>query len=153
MRYPLVTSSIDSTLFRYTVRSFGIRRNEKIAVHCTVRGAKAEEILERGLKVRVRMACILCSVDHHVYIAPLGARVRAASRELQRERQLWFRHPGAHRLGYQVRPCHRYLRHGLLCRSWTCWHERAPSQEEDGPCWCFSSTRQGGCHEVVPTEV
>merc|ERR1711948_76304 len=28
------------------------RRNEKIAVHCTVRGAKAEEILERGLKVR-----------------------------------------------------------------------------------------------------
>lgn len=37
---------------RYTVRSFGIRRNEKIAVHCTVRGAKAEEILDRGLKVR-----------------------------------------------------------------------------------------------------
>ena len=37
---------------RYTVRSFGIRRNEKIAVHCTVHGAKAEEILEKGLKVR-----------------------------------------------------------------------------------------------------
>merc|ERR1712127_1157948 len=37
---------------RYTVRSFGIRRNEKIAVHCTVRGAEAEEILERGLKVK-----------------------------------------------------------------------------------------------------
>ncbi|CAH1776096.1 unnamed protein product, partial [Owenia fusiformis] len=37
---------------RFTVRSFGIRRNEKIAVHCTVRGPKAEEILERGLKVR-----------------------------------------------------------------------------------------------------
>merc|ERR1719233_434477 len=37
---------------RYTVRSFGIRRNEKISVHCTVRGAKAEEILERGLKVK-----------------------------------------------------------------------------------------------------
>ena len=36
---------------RYTVRSFGIRRNEKISVHCTVRGPKAEEILERGLKV------------------------------------------------------------------------------------------------------
>ena len=33
------------------MRSFGIRRNEKIAVHCTVRGAKAEEILDRGLKV------------------------------------------------------------------------------------------------------
>merc|ERR1712222_240694 len=37
---------------RYTVRSFGIRRNEKIAVHVTVRGPKAEEILERGLKVK-----------------------------------------------------------------------------------------------------
>uniref|UniRef100_A0A670IQC8 Large ribosomal subunit protein uL5 n=1 Tax=Podarcis muralis TaxID=64176 RepID=A0A670IQC8_PODMU len=41
-----------SSSARYTVRSFGIRRNEKIAVHCTVRGAKAEEILEKGLKVR-----------------------------------------------------------------------------------------------------
>merc|ERR1712125_300754 len=37
---------------RYTVRTFSIRRNEKIAVHCTVRGEKAEEILERGLKVK-----------------------------------------------------------------------------------------------------
>ncbi|KAI6183386.1 50S ribosomal protein L5 [Aphelenchoides bicaudatus] len=37
---------------RYTVRSFGIRRNEKIAVHCTVRGSKAEEIIDRGLKVK-----------------------------------------------------------------------------------------------------
>lgn len=34
------------------MRSFGIRRNEKISVHCTVRGPKAEEILEKGLKVR-----------------------------------------------------------------------------------------------------
>ncbi|KAG8930332.1 60S ribosomal protein L11 [Tulasnella sp. 419] len=37
---------------RYTVRTFGIRRNEKIAVHVTIRGPKAEEILERGLKVK-----------------------------------------------------------------------------------------------------
>jgi len=37
---------------RYTVRTFSIRRNEKIAVHCTVRGEKAMEILERGLKVK-----------------------------------------------------------------------------------------------------
>jgi len=37
---------------RYTVRTFGIRRNEKISVHVTVRGAKAQEILERGLKVK-----------------------------------------------------------------------------------------------------
>ena len=40
------------TVARFTVRSFGIRRNEKIAVHCTVRGDKAEEILEKGLKVK-----------------------------------------------------------------------------------------------------
>lgn len=41
-----------SSKARYTVRSFGIRRNEKIAVHVTIRGPKAEEILERGLKVK-----------------------------------------------------------------------------------------------------
>lgn len=37
---------------RYTVRTFSIRRNEKIAVHCTVRGEKALQILEQGLKVK-----------------------------------------------------------------------------------------------------
>ena len=37
---------------RYTCRGFSIRRNEKIAVHVTVRGEKATEILERGLKVK-----------------------------------------------------------------------------------------------------
>ena len=37
---------------RYTVRNFGIRRNEKIACHVTVRGEKALDIIERGLKVK-----------------------------------------------------------------------------------------------------
>merc|ERR1712039_340565 len=37
---------------RFTNRNFGIRRNEKIACPVTVRGEKAEEILERGLKVK-----------------------------------------------------------------------------------------------------
>jgi len=36
---------------RLTVRTFGIRRNEKIACHVTVRGKKAEEILNKGLAV------------------------------------------------------------------------------------------------------
>lgn len=36
----------------FTIRTFGIRRNEKIATHVTIRGPKAEEILERGLKVK-----------------------------------------------------------------------------------------------------
>ena len=39
---------------RYTIRSFGIKRNEKMAAHVTVRGEKAEELLERGLKVKDR---------------------------------------------------------------------------------------------------
>ena len=37
---------------RLTVRQFGIRRNEKIAVHCTVRGPKALEIIEKALRVK-----------------------------------------------------------------------------------------------------
>ncbi|XP_074180910.1 LOW QUALITY PROTEIN: large ribosomal subunit protein uL5 [Rhinolophus sinicus] len=37
---------------RYTVRSFDIRRDENIAIQCIVHGAKAEEILKKGLKVR-----------------------------------------------------------------------------------------------------
>merc|ERR1712031_31411 len=36
---------------RYTVRTFGIRRNEKIATHVTIRGAKALDLIERGLKI------------------------------------------------------------------------------------------------------
>merc|ERR1712072_1103017 len=37
---------------RLTIRQWSIRRNEKIACHVTVRGEKAEEILEKGLKVK-----------------------------------------------------------------------------------------------------
>merc|ERR1712037_797193 len=36
---------------RYTVRTFGIRRNEKIATHVTIRGTKAMDLIERGLKI------------------------------------------------------------------------------------------------------
>ena len=37
---------------KFTIRSFGVRRGEKIACHTTVRGEKALDILERGLKVK-----------------------------------------------------------------------------------------------------
>lgn len=37
---------------KYSIRSFGIKRNEKIAVHVTVRGDQAQELLKRGLKVK-----------------------------------------------------------------------------------------------------
>merc|ERR1719515_496971 len=36
---------------RYTVRTFGIRRNEKIATHVTIRGEKATDLIDRGLKI------------------------------------------------------------------------------------------------------
>jgi len=37
---------------RLTVRTFSIRRNEKISVHATVRGALAEKILAKALAVK-----------------------------------------------------------------------------------------------------
>jgi large subunit ribosomal protein L11e len=37
---------------RYTVRQWGIRRNEKISCHVTIRGEKALQLLEAGLKVK-----------------------------------------------------------------------------------------------------
>merc|ERR1712224_792048 len=37
---------------RYTVRSFSIRRNERISCFVTIRGEKADELLEAGLKVK-----------------------------------------------------------------------------------------------------
>eukprot|EP00811_Abedinium_folium_P009177 NODE_18482_length_890_cov_6.977720.p2 GENE.NODE_18482_length_890_cov_6.977720~~NODE_18482_length_890_cov_6.977720.p2 ORF type:complete len:173 (-),score=70.26 NODE_18482_length_890_cov_6.977720:283-801(-) len=37
---------------RITIRSFSVRRNEKIACHVTVRGEKALEILKRGIAVK-----------------------------------------------------------------------------------------------------
>ena len=37
---------------RYTIRTFSIKRNEKIAVHCTVRGDQAEKLLHTALKVK-----------------------------------------------------------------------------------------------------
>ena len=45
---------------RLTVRTFSIRRNEKIATHVTVKGDKAEDILQKGLAVKVTMTT--CSV-------------------------------------------------------------------------------------------
>ena len=37
---------------RYTVRQFSVRRNETISAYVTVRGEKAMDLLERGLKVK-----------------------------------------------------------------------------------------------------
>merc|ERR1711988_1024960 len=37
---------------QYTIRTFSIKRNEKIAVHVTVRGKQAETLLHNALKVK-----------------------------------------------------------------------------------------------------
>merc|ERR1711935_1319196 len=37
---------------RYTIRSFSIKRNEKISVHVTVRGKQADVLLHNALKVK-----------------------------------------------------------------------------------------------------
>eukprot|EP00878_Enallax_costatus_P000104 GHUV01000140.1.p1 GENE.GHUV01000140.1~~GHUV01000140.1.p1 ORF type:complete len:181 (+),score=61.06 GHUV01000140.1:148-690(+) len=37
---------------RFTVRTFGIRRNEKISCSVTIRGEKAMQLLDAGLKVK-----------------------------------------------------------------------------------------------------
>ena len=50
--HPCTQCQFNPYTARYTIRSFGIRRNEKISCCVTVRGDKAKEILDRGLKVK-----------------------------------------------------------------------------------------------------
>lgn len=54
---------------KYTVRSFGIRRNEKIACHVTVRGEKAMNLLVRASKATFLIAtsCIPRFVKSRVH--------------------------------------------------------------------------------------
>ena len=51
---------------KYTIRSFSIKRNEAIAVHTTIRGAKAMELLKRGLKVKDFELRSRCFTDHGI---------------------------------------------------------------------------------------
>merc|ERR1719198_1739931 len=60
---------------RYTVRTFSIRRNEKIACHVTIRGDKALQLLESGLKVKEyelhkdnfsQSGCFGFGIDEHI---------------------------------------------------------------------------------------
>ena len=67
---------------RFTIRSFSIRRNEKISVHATIRGEKALEILERGLKVKDDPNTGIFGMDFYVQLARPGGRV--SKRKAQR---------------------------------------------------------------------
>merc|ERR1711879_25401 len=91
---------------RFTIRTFSIKRNEKIAVHVTIRGEKAAEILE----------------------GPQGQGVRAQRQELLRHWLLRLRYRRAHRSRHQVRSSDRHLRHGLLRRACPPWFPRRSSQ-------------------------
>ena len=45
-------TGISTINYSFNFRRSRVKRNEKIAVHVTVRGDKALEILEKGLKVK-----------------------------------------------------------------------------------------------------
>lgn len=49
---------------RITIRSFSVRRGEKIACHVTVRGDKARDLLERGIKVKEYELPSKCFTDN-----------------------------------------------------------------------------------------
>jgi hypothetical protein len=76
---------------RLTIRSFGIRRNEKISTHVTIRGPKAEEILERGLKVKGTSLGLRSG-----NVSPLARRGAAPS-------SVWPPEPCEHVLAVQMR--------------------------------------------------
>merc|ERR1711979_107695 len=69
---------------KLTIRSFSVRRNEKIACHVTVRGEKAEEILEKGLKVKEYIdlgikydpSTGIYGMDFYVHLSRPGMRVQ-----------------------------------------------------------------------------
>jgi hypothetical protein len=107
---------------RYTVRTFSIKRNEKIAVHVTVRGDKAEELIKRGLKVkefelRKRNFSDDGKCTSILFTAPSLPYTLFSfflSNFNINNRQLRFRYRRTHRSRHQVRHQHWYFRHGLL---------------------------------------
>ena len=144
---------------RYTVRTFSIKRNEKIAVHVTVRGEKAEELIKRGLKVKefelrkknfsndgksfIQLGCFrvfstlfLCSQQFNNYI-----------------RQLRFRYRRTHWSRHQVRHQHWYFRYGLLRRSYSRWQACWFKTQQDWPRRQIPKSFKGGGQDVVHWEV
>jgi hypothetical protein len=49
---PLHASYLTFSAARFTIRTFSIRRNEKISCHVSVSGEKASQILDKGLAVK-----------------------------------------------------------------------------------------------------
>ena len=68
---------------RFTIRSFGIKRNEEMACHVTVRGAKALEILTKGLEVKDHELRRKCFSDS-------GKNILNSSLILFRKFRFWY---------------------------------------------------------------
>lgn len=84
---------------RFTIRSFGIKRNEKIATRVTVRGEKAHDLLNRGLKVKefeLRKRNFSNTGNEPISINPHHTH-----------RQFRFRYRRTHRSRHEIRPIHR----------------------------------------------
>ena len=99
---------------RYTVRTFGIRRNEKISTHVTVGNReRAMKILESGLKVKEfelikrnfsATGCFGFGISEHIDLAlntTLHGHLRCVARESPR---------GFHREAFPSRPVFRTRR-------------------------------------------
>ncbi|KAI5005689.1 hypothetical protein ZWY2020_032932 [Hordeum vulgare] len=116
---------------RYTVRSFGIRRNEKIACYVTIRGEKAMQLLESGLKVKEYellrrnfsdTGCFGFGIQEHI---DLGMKYDPSTGIYGMDFFVVLE-----RAGYRVSP-----------------------PEVQGPCRYPPEGHQGGRHEVVPDNV
>lgn len=132
---------------RYTVRSFSIRRNEKIAVHVTVRGPKAEEILERGLKVKEyelkrrnfsETGNFGFGITEHI---DLGIKVGCTLATDAGDDS-----PCASTL---VRPSSWHFRRRLLRRHGQTRRARSTEKTMQEPSWLLAPRQEGGLHAVV----
>merc|ERR1711975_118936 len=95
---------------RYTVRNFGIRRNEKIACHVSVRGEKALDIIERGLKVKEfelvqknfgQSGCFGFGIQEHI---DLGIKYDPSSGTFGMDFYVVLARPGLHVAKRKYRP-------------------------------------------------
>lgn len=85
---------------RFTIRTFSIRRNEKISCHVSVSGEKASQILDKGLAVKEYELKKANFSNSGEFFAPSNCLSLCAKSYLFRK--LRVRHSGAHRSRYQV---------------------------------------------------
>lgn len=139
---------------RTTVRAFNIRRNEKIAVGCTVRGPKAEELLDKGLRVKEYELPSSSFSDNGIFgfgveeHIDLGIKYDPAMYELRWQLLLTAHAPIRSRGTHQ-----RHLRHGLCCCSRPARRdERRPPAAAEEPHGLLAPHHEGRCAALLPAE-